>query len=296
MYERLGKGQKIVSCTKRGKHCDDTSDALKHIGRWVISVAESGNNKLQERLLSLITPTLAVFNNETMEENLSEMEAEKLLSKLLVRTALRMGKVESNKLKKERSHIVTLEKASMMGEKLGREVLFSHSEIQQNISQLENPSSYESYFNALPKIICGFFQALITVLQQQKQNVVNKKRLQRGLPPKSLNTSQISKTTALLTSMLLTIAFPGMKIWLSHMISSICQKPKLLPYLREILHSACIISYTKRHENRLEKFRMHHTDPRENLIEGSNIWNLAVIDNIDFKASTFSYGNIFDVT
>ncbi|CAG8724995.1 550_t:CDS:1, partial [Funneliformis mosseae] len=127
-------------------------------------------------------------------------------------TALRMGKVESNKLKKERSHIVTLEKASMIEEKLGREVLFSRSEIQQNISQLENPSSYKSYFNALPKIICGFFQALITVLQQQKQNVVNKKRLQRGLPPKSLNTSQISKTTTLLTFMLLTIAFLGMKI------------------------------------------------------------------------------------
>ncbi|CAG8725579.1 11793_t:CDS:2, partial [Funneliformis mosseae] len=143
LYERLGKGQKIISCTEREKHCDDTNDALKHIKRWVISVAESGNNKLQERLLSLITSTLAVFNNKTIEENLSEMEAEKLPSKLLVRTALKMGKVESNKLKKERSHIVTLEKASMMGEKLGREVLFSRSEIQQNISQLENPSSYE---------------------------------------------------------------------------------------------------------------------------------------------------------
>ena len=41
---------------------------------------------------------------------------------------------------------------------------------------------------------------------------------------------------------------------------------------------------------------MHHTDPKENLIERSNIWNLAVIDNIDFKASIFSYGNIFDIT
>ncbi|CAG8744164.1 12490_t:CDS:1, partial [Funneliformis mosseae] len=96
LYERLGKGQKIVSCTECGKHCDDTSDALKYIRRWVISVAESGNNKLQERLLSLIIPTLAVFNNKTIEENLSEMEAEKLPSKLLVRTALRMRKVESN--------------------------------------------------------------------------------------------------------------------------------------------------------------------------------------------------------
>ncbi|CAG8570807.1 16200_t:CDS:2 [Funneliformis caledonium] len=81
---------------------------------------ESGDNKLQERLLSLITPTLAIFINKTMKENLSEIEAVKLLSKLFIRIALRIGKVESNKLKKERSHIVTLEEASMMEEKLER--------------------------------------------------------------------------------------------------------------------------------------------------------------------------------
>ena len=40
---------------------------------------------------------------------------------------------------------------------------------------------------------------------------------------------------------------------------------------------------------------MYHIDPKENLIKESNIWNLAVIDNIDFKASTFSYDNIFDI-
>ena len=91
------------------------------------------------------------------------MKVAKLSSKLLVRIALRMGKVELNRLTK-RSHIVSLEKTSMMGEKLGREILFSRSEIQQNISQLENPDSYENYFDALPKIICDFFQALIMVL------------------------------------------------------------------------------------------------------------------------------------
>ncbi|CAI2199190.1 19509_t:CDS:2, partial [Funneliformis geosporum] len=128
-------------------------DALKYIGMWIILVAES-----------------------VIEKNLSEMKASKLLSKLLVRTALKMGKFELNKLINERTHIVTLDKASNMGDELEREVLFSHFEIQQNIGQLENPNSYESYFDALPKIICSFFHAFITVLQQQKQNVINKKR------------------------------------------------------------------------------------------------------------------------
>ncbi|CAG8699063.1 4903_t:CDS:1, partial [Ambispora gerdemannii] len=137
-------------------------DALKHIGKWVMSVAESGDQKLQERLLSLITPTLAIFNNKMMDKNSSEIETVKLPSKLLVRTALRMGKVESNSLIKERSQVVTPEKASMMGEKLGRGILSSYSEIRQNISELKNLSSYENYFDALPNIIRNFFQALIT--------------------------------------------------------------------------------------------------------------------------------------
>ncbi|CAG8699080.1 8173_t:CDS:1, partial [Ambispora gerdemannii] len=109
-------------------------DALKHIGKWVMSVAESDDQKLQERLLSLITPTLDIFNNKTMDKNSSKIETVKLPSKLLVRTALRMGKVESNSLIKERSQVVTTEKTSMMGEKLGRGILSSYSEIQQNIS------------------------------------------------------------------------------------------------------------------------------------------------------------------
>ena len=161
---------------------------------------------------------------------------------------------------------------------------------------METPDLYENYFDTLPNIICSFFQTLLTTLYQNKLKVVNAKRFQRGLSQKSLNTNQISKTTTLITSMLLTIAFPETKIWLSHIISSMCQKPNLLPYLREIFRLVSIILYTKRHENRLERFRTLNADSRKNLIEGPNIWNLAVIDNIDFKASIFSYNNIFDTT
>ena len=39
---------------------------------------------------------------------------------------------------------------------------------------------------------------------------------------------------------------------------------------------------------------MAKINPTERLIKGQNIWNLAVIDNIDFKDKTFIYGNIFD--
>ncbi|CAG8528544.1 16781_t:CDS:2 [Funneliformis caledonium] len=67
---------------------------------------------------------ITIFNNEIMEKNLSEMEVIKLLSKLLVKTILKIGKVESNKSTKEKSHIIILEKASIMREELRKEVLF----------------------------------------------------------------------------------------------------------------------------------------------------------------------------
>ncbi|CAG8590705.1 16645_t:CDS:2 [Gigaspora rosea] len=65
-----------------------------------------------------------------------------------------------------------------MGEKIGKEILDSRSEIKNNKNQLENPSSYEDYFEALPTIIRSFFQALLTVLQQHKEKVINNKRHQ----------------------------------------------------------------------------------------------------------------------
>ena len=47
-------------------------------------------------------------------------------------------------------------------------------------------------------------------------------------------------------------------------------------------------------ELRLEKIRIRESQPGKRLIQEDNIWNISIIDNIDFKEQTFSYGNIFD--
>jgi len=41
---------------------------------------------------------------------------------------------------------------------------------------------------------------------------------------------------------------------------------------------------------------MKNTDPSKCLLKGENIFNLAVIDNIDFKEKSFGFENIYDVT
>ena len=41
---------------------------------------------------------------------------------------------------------------------------------------------------------------------------------------------------------------------------------------------------------------MKASNPVKRLIQGNNIWNLAIINNIDFKVKSFKFGNIYDVT
>ena len=41
---------------------------------------------------------------------------------------------------------------------------------------------------------------------------------------------------------------------------------------------------------------MEKANPTQRLIQEKNIWNLAIIDNINFKEKSFKFGNIYDVT
>ncbi|CAG8667987.1 7831_t:CDS:1, partial [Paraglomus occultum] len=258
--------------------------------RWIMSVSESGDKQLQENLLLLLKPALAALNKDNQTKEVDNTSKAIWPSKLLVRTAFKLGKVNF-------TYTVTPETPSIIGKALGKEIASSYSKIRENQKQLEEPSSYKAYCDALPGPLCNFFQAFLTELQKRKLTSINRMRKTRNLPSKVIDTDQITRTTTLFVSMILTIAFPGMKIWLTHIMSSICQKPKLLPYLRQILYGAKVISYSKRHENRLELERAHNADPVSRILQGTqhiNMFNLAVIDNIDFAALTFKSGNIFD--
>ena len=81
----------FMSCTELGKHCDDISDALKLIGKWLTLVAKLNNQELQQRLLSKIFPFII---NDTMTDSLE------IPSKLAVEIAMRMKNIELNNLRK----------------------------------------------------------------------------------------------------------------------------------------------------------------------------------------------------
>jgi len=46
---------------------------------------------------------------------------------------------------------------------------------------------------------------------------------------------------------------------------------------------ANIISYTQSHEGKLKKDQIKKIDPKKRLFKGDNIWNICIMDNIDFK-------------
>ena len=78
------------------------------------------------------------------------------------------------------------------------------------------------------------------------------------------------------------------------MLVSLCRKSRLISSFYKVLLSINAISHTKCQEYYLEKKRMDAAEPTSRLLKRPNIWNVCVIDNIDFKEKAFTYGNIYD--
>ena len=47
---------------------------------------------------------------------------------------------------------------------------------------------------------------------------------------------------------------------------------------------------------KIGKKRANEINIQDKLLKGENIWNLCIINNINFWEETFGYDNIFDVT
>lgn len=70
--------------------------------------------------------------------------------------------------------------------------------------------------------------------------------------------------------------------------------PQLLGFFQQLLNACQVTAHTDYHKRKLSKLKMEKSDYTKWLIYNSNIWNLAIIDNIDFKKKSFKYGNIYD--
>ncbi|PKY46612.1 hypothetical protein RhiirA4_461515 [Rhizophagus irregularis] len=182
------------------------------------------------------------------------------------------------------------------GRAFGQKLWNSRLNINLNKSAIETPKTIQEYYNAFPRFLNDFFSGMIDELYQKKMKICNIKRKKRHKLPKIIIPEETIKIITFITSILLNLAFPYLKVWLPRILASFSRMPRLLGYFRQLLRVCHVSSHTDRYERQLAKIRMNETDPSKRLIKGKNIWNLAIIDNIDFKEKTFKFGNIYDIT
>ncbi|RHZ51289.1 hypothetical protein Glove_481g108 [Diversispora epigaea] len=316
---RTGSGKQKFDC-KRELHKNDVSKSLELIIQWLKYVVNTKSEEEKEIILaSILVPILNLLftsfetplkyeyynpKNNTRYSNdsnnsplflitiLSELPSYFFLKSLFsINLKLLLNEIDINpKLE------WTDEKWKEIGTKLGNELWNSHKMVTENKSELQLPISLRTYHASFPKFLTGFFDGLISEIFQKKLIILNKKRKQHNKPLKQLDNEHITKCVTFIISLIVGMTFPNLGVWFTQIMASISRKPRLISSFRRLLSTLHISGHTDGHECRIEKQRMTKIDPTERLLKGLNIWNLAVIDNIDFKEKTFTYGNIFDAT
>ncbi|CAB4436195.1 unnamed protein product [Rhizophagus irregularis] len=82
------------------------------------------------------------------------------------------------------------------------------------------------------------------------------------------------------------------KMTLPRVLASLSRMPRLLGSFRQLLTVCHVSSHSDRYERKLAKTRMEESNPSNRLIRANNVWNLAIIDNIDFKEKSFKFVEI----
>ncbi|GES77224.1 hypothetical protein GLOIN_2v1482460 [Rhizophagus clarus] len=185
--------------------------------------------------------------------------------------------------------IAQMENNNEFGRTFGQKLWNSRLNINSKKSAMESPQTLQEYYDAFPEFLNDFFYGMVDEIYQKRMKICNIKRKKNNKLPKITIPEETIKIVTFITSILLNLAFPHLKVWLPRILASFSRMPRLLGYFRQLLRVFHLTSHTDRYERQLAKIRMNTTDPSKRLIKGNNIWNLAIIDNIDFKERTFKF-------
>ncbi|GET55152.1 hypothetical protein GLOIN_2v1761305 [Rhizophagus irregularis DAOM 181602=DAOM 197198] len=310
-HVKPGKGKLSTTCTEQKYHDHDIKKNLEIVARWIFYVKDNKNEEYQKKVLGIFLPSYFHFLNENyhvdnFHENplqsneLNDTSSNHLLIPILlklptlfmVRTLTRLNKIPIYPNEKELEEKDFEKIGKIAGDKLWQ----SYKHLKENQTYLRSPTCITEYIDAFPKFLKIFFEKMLLQLESKKIFRSNRKNKSQNKPLKQSNPQEINKTISFLLSVLIGYAFPYFDLWLPVVLSSLCRRPKLISSLHALLTKCFIIGHTNRHERRLEKTRMQSIDPTKRLRSGNDIFNLAVIDNIDFKEASFGFGNIYDVT
>ncbi|CAJ0908223.1 15878_t:CDS:2, partial [Entrophospora sp. SA101] len=230
------------------RNCDDIVNELE--------VSHGSDQGYKEKVLNYLVPALSVLNKDspkfpkniklepsksTQPEHSEEIKVPRLF---LIKTILKLAKV--NLTDKERASNLTSGEFYDQAKTLALAIWKNKNILSENSDQLSQPESLEKYINAFPSCLTSFFGGMVETINIKKQ-------LRRRNPISDPNNNQTIKTTAFLSSVVITHSFKKRKIWLTQILATLCRRPKLLSSLYQVLLAGGILPHTIRHERRCEK-------------------------------------------
>ena len=300
IHQRSGtKGKASINCQKDSFHKNDAIESLHLIANWLLYIAKHESPKFQEQLsyeainLLQFLPSSQKINHESNTSTFKESKPSNIPSPFIIKAAFKLNKLDFfNHEYKEFNEKESFE----FGQGMAKMILKNRKNINNNKILFENPNSLIEHHNVFPPLLSNFFLGLVNTLQLSKFKEINRKKQSHHKSTTSFNPNSTIKTRIFLMPIVFRIAFSSLHLWLPTMLASLIRKPKLITLFHQLLATIHAVAHTQRHERRLENIRMIAANPRERLWVGDNIWNIGVIDNIDFKEKTFAYSNIFDQT
>lgn len=293
IYQHPGRGKKGTTCKQL--HLEDISKGLEFLGNWLIEFSQSQDKEIKNKALIALTNTLSPFtsfpfSNKQSYTELSSTDTNQIPSLFITKMLFIKSSIKVN------NQTLKINNYKELGRVIGKKLWDSRSDITQKKFSLELPQTIQKYYDAFLNFLTSLFSGIINKLREKKMEISNRQRRKRKKPLATVTYEQTIKIVTFIASMIVGLAFPSLKIWLPQVLASLCCKPRLLSSLYQLLTICYVTSHTDRHERKLANARMEKANPTKRLIQEKNIWNLAIIDNIDFKEKSFKFGNIYDVT
>ncbi|POG78274.1 hypothetical protein GLOIN_2v1813984 [Rhizophagus irregularis DAOM 181602=DAOM 197198] len=285
-------------CQGKKSNCDrlheqDVTKGINFIANWLIKISHTDEDSKKKEILNSIVEAILPFLPTPLTKATSSLTKSDETLSLFVIQILFLDTFSKNKLQDVDIETINCES---LGRKFRIKLWKSREATNEKKELLSSPGSLFEYYHAFPNFITEFLGGMLIEIYKRKLAVNNRKRKQRGKAIKTLPENIIMKIVTFFVSVLTGIAFPSCNIWLTNVLSSLARKPKLLSSLHRLLSLWNIVGHSEHHERNLEKERINNAVPTQRLYQKLDIWNLAVIDNIDFKQKTFSFGNIYDTT
>lgn len=230
LYVRPGKGKSAPQCKTQGNHYEDTKKGLQLIGNWIFDLANSNNNLLKTKALANFTIVIEqLFNSTSSSMNESDtyspapitlIPPHKTPSFFFTNSFFKLHRINLKDY-----YYGFQEDYQKIGLQIGIELLKNRKQILQKKRELEEPNSLEEYRSVLLVKLYGLLDSIIRILiEKRRQHANHRKKYRHSINNcKQINdNNKIQKIVVFICSIIISVGFKSVKVWLTRMISSLC--------------------------------------------------------------------------